>query len=306
MQNVVANGTNGTSVLTFSHTGTTGAASLSIPGISSNLNFLGVTTTALCIKHSTVSASTPFGTGFGCLQVGAGGVDAASFQGWAFGGTASNIALQAGNSNSILGWSSGNYLSAGVDTALTRQAAGIVNITTGLSFAGDSGMSRLGPASLGIGTGAAGNIQGNLQLNTISSYGGTTTVAQGMPSIIAIDDKTAQAAAIGATNLTASAPRSGRYRVGYSATVTTVDGVSSILGGTNGFQVIYTSPTDSVAKTTVPGNSITSAGNTTATADGGDIMIYAKTGTAIQYKFDYTSNTPGQMIYELHVTLEAL
>ena len=90
----------------------------------------------------------------------------------------------------------------------------------------------------------------------------------------------------------------------WSATITTADGVSSVLGGTNGFQVIYTSPTDSVTKTTVPGNSVTSSANTTGTAIGGCEVIYAKTGTAIQYKMDYTSATPGQMVFEAHGKLE--
>jgi hypothetical protein len=96
------------------------------------------------------------------------------------------------------------------------------------------------------------------------------------------------------------------YRVSWSATITTADGVSSVLGGANGFQVKYTSPTDSVVKTTVVGASVTSAANTTGTAIGGCEVVYAKTGTNIQYSFDYTSGTPGQMTYELHIKCEAL
>ena len=92
----------------------------------------------------------------------------------------------------------------------------------------------------------------------------------------------------------------------WSAAITTADGVSSVLGGTNGFQVIYTSPTDSVVKTTVAGNSVTSSANTTGTAVGGVEVIYAKNATNIQFTYGYTSATPGQMIYELHVTLESL
>lgn len=139
-----------------------------------------------------------------------------------------------------------------------------------------------------------------------TKYASSALVSQGIASEIATIDLTAQSAAIAATNLIASAPRSGMYRISWSATITTVDGSASVLGGANGFQIIYTSPTDSVVKTTVPGASITSAGNTTGTAVGGTIVVYAKTGTAIQYQYGYTSTTPGQMVYELHQKLEAL
>src|SRR6266850_2147726 len=161
---------------------------------------------------------------------------------------------------------------------------------------------------LALGTSTAATINGTLtdkflidNNGVVLNYAGTTTVSQGVPSEIAVVDLTAQAAAIGATNLIASAPRSGMYRISWSATITTVDGAASVLGGANGFQIVYTSPTDSVVKTTVAGASVTSAANTTATAVGGTITVYAKTATAIQYQYGYTSTTPGQMIYELHI-----
>ena len=95
--------------------------------------------------------------------------------------------------------------------------------------------------------------------------------------------------------------------VSWSATITTASDISSVLGGTNGFQAIYTSPTDSVVKTTVAGNSVTSSANTTGTAVGGVEVIYAKTGTNIQFSYGYTdSHTSTGMAYELHVTVEAL
>lgn len=136
-------------------------------------------------------------------------------------------------------------------------------------------------------------------------YNGVATVSNGLPSEIIKSDLTAQNAAITATTLI-SAPQTGMYRVSWSATITTADGVSSSLGGTNGFQVVYTSPTDSVAKTTAPQTPWATGLNTTGTADGGVMVVYAKTGTNIQYAYDYTSATPGQMKYELHIKLEAL
>jgi hypothetical protein len=135
-------------------------------------------------------------------------------------------------------------------------------------------------------------------------YNGIATVGNGVPSELATVDLTAQTSAITATTLYATTA-SGMYRVSWSAAITTADTTSSVLGGTNGFQVLYTSPTDSAVKTTVAGNSTTSAANTTGTAVGGSIVVYAKTGTNIQYTYGYTAGT-GNMAYELHVRLEAM
>ncbi len=139
----------------------------------------------------------------------------------------------------------------------------------------------------------------------ISTYNAIATVSNGVPSELANRDLTAQSAAITATTLYATTA-TGMYRVSWSATITTVDGVSSVLGGAGGFQVIYTSPTDSVVKTTVAGNSVTSSANTTGTAVGGCEVVYANTGTNIKFTYGYTSATPGQMVYELHIKVESL
>jgi hypothetical protein len=138
------------------------------------------------------------------------------------------------------------------------------------------------------------------------TYAGIATVRNGMPAEYAKSDLTAQSAAITATTLYATTA-TGAYRVAWSAAITTASDGSSVLGGTGGFQVLYTSPTDSVVKTTVSGNSVTSSANTTGTAVGGDVVIYAKTGTNIQYTYGYTSvQTTTAMAYEIHVTLESL
>lgn len=155
---------------------------------------------------------------------------------------------------------------------------------------------------LDLQTGAASQFAIN-SAGVATKYAATTLVSQGIPSEIVTVDLTAQTAAITATTLI-SAPATGMYRVSWSATITTA-GTTSILGGTNGFQVVYTSPTDSVVKTTVPGLSVTSAANTTGTAVGGSIIVYAKTGTNIQYQYDYTSSGTA-MTYELHIKLERL
>jgi hypothetical protein len=177
--------------------------------------------------------------------------------------------------------------------------------TIGSSLAaGTNGASTLTFAHSGS-TGTATVSVPNLQLTKIATYNAIATVSGGVPAEYATSDLTAQSAAITATTLYATAA-TGMYRVSWSATITTADGVSSVLGGTNGFQVLYTSPTDSVVKTTVPGASVTSAANTTGTAVGGCEVVYAKTGTNIQFQYGYTSATPGQMVYEIHIKVEAM
>ena len=141
---------------------------------------------------------------------------------------------------------------------------------------------------------------------TISNYNTVATVRNGTSANYASADLTSQTAAIGATTLYAAAS-TGVYRINWSAAVTTASDGSSVLGGSTGFQVTYTSPTDSVVKTTVAGNSVTSAANTTGTATSGSLIVYAKTGTNISYSFGYSSTfTTTTMAYELHITLEAL
>ena len=146
------------------------------------------------------------------------------------------------------------------------------------------------------------------------TYNGINLVSNGVPAEYAKVDLTAQAAAITATTLYAvPAGGVGMYRISWVAKVTQVDAVSSTLGGTNGFQILYTDSTDSVVVTTPPwweggnnGTAPTSAsGNNTGTYVGGSIIVYAKASTNIQYQMGYTSGvTPMQ--YNLHIKLEAL
>ena len=206
-----------------------------------------------------------------------------------------------------------NWVTNGSVASVSGGVHGWVSSATDSTNVLDTGISRLGAASVAIGNGNAGDFTGALKLTTLTlqgkvgTYNAIATVSQGVPAEYATVDLTAQSAAIGATTLYAvPATGAGMYRISWSATITTVDGAASVLGGTNGFQVVYTSPTDSVVKTTVPGNSVTSAANTTGTAVGGCEVVYAKASTNIQYKYDYTSTTPGQMIYELHIKCEAL
>lgn len=185
-----------------------------------------------------------------------------------------------------------------------------VNLPGGpLTFGGsaDAGISRLGAASLAFGNGTASDTTANLSFNKTISYAGIATVSQGQPAEYATVDLTAQSAAISATTLYAvPAGGQGMYRISWSATVTTAATTDSVLGGTNGFQIIYTSPTDSVVKTTIPGNTIVADDNTTGTAIGGTLVVYAKLSTNIQYSMGYASTGGTAMAYELHLKLESL
>ncbi len=144
---------------------------------------------------------------------------------------------------------------------------------------------------------------------TVGVYANIATVGQGIPAEYATIDLTAQTAAKTATLLYAvPAAGQGIYRVSWVATITTAATTSSILGGTNGFQVQFTSPTDSVVKTSNPSTTtgFTSAANTTGTTVSGCFVAYAKASTNINYLFDYTSVGGTPMAYELHIRCEAL
>lgn len=202
-------------------------------------------------------------------------------------GTANFVGLQVTPTINQTSTSSGNYTALLVNTIETS-LKGSTNLLLDLQAGSTGGTSKFAINNSGVTT----------------KYAGNATVSNGQPSEVAVVDLTAQTAAITATTLI-SAPVTGMYRIAWSAAITTAASVSSILGGTNGFQIIYTSPTDSVAKTTVSGNSVTSAANTTATTVGSDIVIYAKTGTNIQYQYDYTSSGTA-MAFELHIKVELL
>ena len=146
----------------------------------------------------------------------------------------------------------------------------------------------------------------------INTYNGVATVSGGQPAEYATVDAVGQTAAITTTTLYMPVA-TGMYRISVYAKVTTADGASSSLGGSTGLTIGYTDGTDSVAQTTVAllatqagAAAIVNAGNTTATKLLGSVVIFAKTGVAITYAFDYTSGTPATMTYELHLKVEAL
>lgn len=117
---------------------------------------------------------------------------------------------------------------------------------------------------------------------------------------------TGHSAAIAATTLYAvPSGQGGIYRISWAAKVTTVSDTSSILGGTNGFQIKYTDADDSVVVTTPSGP--TSASNLTNTQLSGEVIVNAKAGTNLQYLFDYTDVAAYMpMQFSLYIRVEKL
>jgi hypothetical protein len=132
----------------------------------------------------------------------------------------------------------------------------------------------------------------------VTEYGGTATTSNGVSATVAATSHTSQTAAItGDALFTPTA--TGRYTVHYSAKVTTADPVSSTLGGSNGFQVVYTDPSDSSTPTAIGGTCGNTA-NSTTSACGGAVSIYAA-AAAVTVNFGYTSHTSGDMAYQIYV-----
>lgn len=141
--------------------------------------------------------------------------------------------------------------------------------------------------------------------NGIAQFNGIATVASGMPALYAQSNLTAQAAAITATTLI-TPTTAAMYRVCFVSTITRAATASSILGGTNGFQIQYTDADDSVVKKSIARSILTSTANTTGTSLGDCFMANVKASTALQYLFDYSSTGTTTMQYNLHIRAEAI
>jgi hypothetical protein len=141
----------------------------------------------------------------------------------------------------------------------------------------------------------------------ITTYNGVALTGNGIPSIVAKANLTAQGAAISTTTIYA-VPTSGFYAIRWVASITRAGSVSSTLGGATGFQVVYTDINDSVVKTSTPASvtGMTSTTNTTATTVSGAVHAYAKTGTNLQYAFGYTDGGGTTMQYDLNLIVESL
>lgn len=146
----------------------------------------------------------------------------------------------------------------------------------------------------------------------LNKYNNINTVSNGVPSELATVDSVTQSAAITATTIYTPAA-TGMFRLSVYLQVTRAASTSSILGGATGVVITYTdgdgsvAQTDTVAlRTTAGAIAVTSATNTTATNLNGDLIIYAKTGVAIQYAIGYTSVGGTTMQFAAHLKVEAL
>ncbi len=141
-----------------------------------------------------------------------------------------------------------------------------------------------------------------LQLSgLVTKYNNISTVSNGVASVVAAIDATAQAANIATATLYA-VPANGFYRVSIYVTVTSA-GTTSTMPSTT---ITYTD-----------GNAGTNAHSTTTTATntGNSVtttfaqttyVLYAKTGTNIQYATGGYASTGSAMQYALRIRVEAL
>ncbi len=106
---------------------------------------------------------------------------------------------------------------------------------------------------------------------------------------------TGQHASIAATAIPMSVLATGHYRVTWYMRVTTAAGVASDVTPAFGW-------TDGGVAQSMTG--ATMNGNTTATTDGGDILIAVDGATAITYATVYNSNPASAMNYKMTITVE--
>jgi len=166
---------------------------------------------------------------------------------------------------------------------------------------------------------ASPTFSGTVTLPTIVQTGKTTTynniatVSNGLPSIVATVDLTAQSATIATTTLYAvPASGAGQYRISWNSTKTRAATTAS----TNGTLTLTYTGSDSIVRSvTCPatnsvGTSVT-FNNVNATASTGCLwgmpfIIDCKASTNIQYSFGYINSGVTTMQYDLRIKLESL
>lgn len=146
----------------------------------------------------------------------------------------------------------------------------------------------------------------------ITKYDNLTLVGRGVPYQTGTQDLTAQVAAKAATTIF-TPTQTGWFRINIYLQITTAATTSSVLGGATGVVITYNDGDGNVAQTRTAALqtnagaiAVTSATNTTATSLEGVMVIYARTGVAIQYAIGYTSVGITAMQYAAHLRAEAL
>lgn len=206
------------------------------------------------------------------------------------------------SASGTMAWGNGN-------AALTLPSTGAYGVST------DTAISRLSAGTMAVGTNlVSGNTGGSLSLTNTSlvgsilTYKNIATVSGGVPAEYATVDLTGQVAAIAATTLY-TPTATGMFRISAYLKITT-PGTSPVFGP---ITITYTDGTDSVAQSVIMATQTQAgvvgatgnAGNSTTSVLTGSLIIYAKTGVAIQYAIALTG-TVGSGAYEAHLKLEAL
>lgn len=146
----------------------------------------------------------------------------------------------------------------------------------------------------------------------ITKYNNIATVSNGVPSLYAQVNLTAQTTAVSTTTLYAvPAAGAGQYRLCWNAKITTAATTGAATSTLGALTIVYTDP-DNVSVTLTSAAIIaagsvatTSTANTTGTAlIGVPQLLNCKASTNITYAFAYASNTANEMAYNLHITLE--
>ncbi len=147
----------------------------------------------------------------------------------------------------------------------------------------------------------------------ITKYNAIATVSNGIPSELATIDTTGLTANVAASTLYAvPASGVGMYRISAYVVMTTAASISSTLPNV---QIIYTDNDANVSVTLDATPILAAAGlgqtgaltaNSVGSVASGEIVIYAKSSTTIQYStVNYASSLAG-MAYALHIKLEAM
>jgi len=156
------------------------------------------------------------------------------------------------------------------------------------------------------------------ELGLVTSYNGITVVSTGLPSIVGQHNSTGNTANIGLTTLYA-VPSDGFYRISAHVIITTVASVSSTLPQVN---IVWTDGDNAVAQSTVltggigvtptppPGYASaatqSATANTTTTLRAGDMVVFANSGTNINFSTSGYASVAAGMAYAVHIRVEAL
>jgi len=161
-----------------------------------------------------------------------------------------------------------------------------VTAGAGLSGGGSSGSVTLALASpLPIAT-------------TVSSFNGTSTAGLGVPAIFGVSNVTARTTSQTATNIVASTPAAGSYRVSYYIDQ---NGLCASSSDTILLTFSWTDGSNARSAQTIPltlGSAQVAAGSLQ-----GDIPIYSAVASAISYTSTLTGSCSGAS-YDVHITAE--